>query len=317
MTATSTLIAPARSWTISESARPAASPPVVGPVSGQERIEAIDILRGVAILGILILNMGLFSMPEDAPVRGLAPNAVDRAVETLILFFAQEKFKTLFSFLFGLGLAVQMMRAEARGARFLPLYVRRLCVLWLIGVAHFLLLWDGDILHDYALDGFILLLFRRRSPKTLLVCAGIFLCIPLLFFGLSTYYSITRHVTPQLMNWIPFDDPAEDQKTIDETRRIYSRGTYVEMITFRARELPEDIPPEIDHAYILTIFLLGFYAGRRRIVHDVSAHLPFIRRVQRWGLIIGVAGNAAFAAGGAFYPSPTSVMQNVGRMCLL
>ena len=106
---------------------------MVGPVSGQERIEAIDILRGVAILGILILNMGLFSMPEDAPVRELAPNAVDRAVETLILFFAQEKFKTLFSFLFGLGLAVQMMRAEARGARFLPLYVRRLCVLFLIG----------------------------------------------------------------------------------------------------------------------------------------------------------------------------------------
>src|SRR5436190_22040439 len=240
------------------------SPAAVGPVPGQERIEAIDILRGAAILGILIVNMGIFSMPAELAAQQQWPNAIDRTAETLILFFVQEKFKTLFSFLFGLGLAVQMMRAEARGARFLPLYLRRLSVLWLIGVAHFLLLWDGDILHDYALDACILLLFRRRSLKTLLVWAGIFLCIPLLFFGLSTYYSITRHVTPQLMNWIPFDDPAEDQKTIDETRRIYSRGTYVEMITFRARELPEDIPPEIDHAYILTIFLLGFYAGQRR-----------------------------------------------------
>jgi uncharacterized protein len=293
------------------------SPPVIGPAVGQERIEALDVLRGVAILGILIVNMGGFSLPEDLSAHQLWPNMVDGTAERLILFFAQEKFKTLFSFLFGLGLAVQMMRAEARGARFLPLYVRRLCVLWLIGVAHFLLLWDGDILHNYALDGFILVLFRRRSLQTLLVWAGIFLCIPLLFFGLTTYYSVTRQVNPQLMNWISFEDPVEDQKTIEETRRIYSRGTYMEMITFRARELPGDLPLKIDDTYILTIFLLGLYAGRRGIFHDVSAHLPFIRGVQGWGLMIGVAGNAVFAVGGSFDPSPTSVMQNVGRMCLL
>jgi len=186
------------------------SPAAVGPVPGQERIEAIDILRGAAILGILIVNMGIFSMPADLAAQQQWPNAIDRTAETLILFFVQEKFKTLFSFLFGLGLAVQMMRAEARGARFLPLYVRRLCVLFLIGVAHFLLLWDGDILHDYALDACVLLLFRRRSRKTLLVSAGIFLCLPLLFYGLTTYYSITRHVNPALMNWISIEDPAED-----------------------------------------------------------------------------------------------------------
>src|SRR6266849_335719 len=76
------------------------SPRVIGPVLGQERIEAIDILRGVAILGILIVNMGGFSLPEDLPAHQLWPNLVDRAVEKLILFFAQEKFLTLFSFLF-------------------------------------------------------------------------------------------------------------------------------------------------------------------------------------------------------------------------
>ena len=58
---------------------------------------------------------------------------IDRTVEKLILFFADQQFITLFSFLFGLGLAVQRMRGEAQGARFLPLYLRRLCVLWLIG----------------------------------------------------------------------------------------------------------------------------------------------------------------------------------------
>jgi uncharacterized protein len=295
----------------------ALSPRAIGPVRRQERIDAIDVLRGVAILGILVVNMGLFSLPEDLPARQLWPNAVDGAVERLIFFFAQEKFKALFSFLFGLGLAVQMMRAHARGVRFLPLYARRLCVLFLIGVAHFLLLWDGDILHDYAEIGFVLLLFRRLSPKILLVSAGVLLAVPLFFYGLTTYYSITHRVSPPLLSWISYETKPDDQKTIDENRRIYSSGTYGEQIGLRARELPGDMTPDIDDAYVLALFLLGLYTGRRRIFHDVPAHLPFIRRVQRWGLVIGVAGNAAFAVGGAFDPSPTSLMQNVGRMCLV
>ena len=282
---------------------------VIGPVLRQERVEAIDILRGVAILGILIVNMQLFSTPEGLPVDGTA--------ERLIYFFAQEKFKALFSFLFGLGLAVQMMRAEARGAHFLPLYARRLCVLFLIGIAHFLLVWDGDILHDYALLGFVLLLFHRSSPKTLLVGAGVLLAIPMLFYGITTYSSITSHVSPQMKEWITYENGAEDNGTSDDFSDTYARGSYAEMVTLRESELPRDMSPDTDDAYVLAIFLLGLYAGRRRIFHDVSAHLPFIRRVQRWGLVIGVAGNAAFAVGGSFDPSPTSVTQNVGRLCLV
>jgi uncharacterized protein len=294
-----------------------ASPPALAPVRRQERIEVIDILRGVAILGILIVNMALFSLPEDLPAHELWPNMIDRTVETLILFFAQEKFKTLFSFLFGLGLAVQMIRTEARGARFLPLYLRRLFILLLIGVAHFVLLWDGDILHDYAIDGFILLLFRRRSLKTLLVWAGLFFCVPLFLFGLTTRYAMTRHVSPSVMNWMQFENLGEALEAADETEPIYRLKSYREMIESRTRDLPSDVLPDSEDAYILAIFLLGLYAGRRGIFHDVSAHLPLIRRVQRWGLVVGVAGNAVLAVGGSFDPSPTSVMENVGRLCLV
>jgi len=208
----------------------------------QERIEAIDILRGLAILGILIVNMGLFSLPEGT--------AVDGTAQRLIYFFAQEKFKALFSFLFGLGLAVQLMRADARGVRFLPLYARRLCVLFLIGVAHFLFLWDGDILHDYAENGFVLLLFRRLSPKTLLVSAGALLAVPLFFFGLTTYSSITHRVSGPLKSWISYETEPDDQQTIDENRRIYSSGTYGEQIGLRAGELPGDVTPDIDDAFV-------------------------------------------------------------------
>lgn len=291
-------------------------PPAIGPTLGQERIEVIDMLRGLAIFGILVVNMGGFSLPEELPAHQLWPNLLDQTVERLILFFAQGKFVSLFSFLFGLGLAVQMMRAEARGARFLPLYLRRLCVLMLIGVAHFVLLWDGDILHTYALDGFILLLFRRRSRTTLLVWAGIFLCIPLLFVSLITSFSIVRQVNPQAVSWISLEDPANDQKAIEENRRLYSRGTYVEMIKFRARQLPGELWSLAD-TYIIMIFLLGLYAGRHGIFHDLPAHLPFIQRVRWWGLAIGVVGNMVFAIGGAFDLSLTSIKQNVGVLCLL
>jgi len=219
--------------------------------------------------------------------------------------------------LFGLGLAVQMMRAEARGARFLPLYARRLCVLFLIGAAHFLLVWDGDILHDYALLGFVLLLFRRGSPKTLLVGASVLLAIPMLFYGITTYSSLTGHVAPQVKEWITYENGAGDDGTIGDVSDTYSRGSYAEMITLRASELPRDMSPDADDAYVLAIFLLGLYAGRRRIFHDISAHLPFIRRVQRWALMIGGVGNAAFAVGGSVEPSPSAVTQNVGRLCLV
>jgi uncharacterized protein len=277
----------------------------------------MDILRGVAILGILIVNMGLFSGPEVPPAHQLRPNAVDGIVQSLILFFALEKFKALFSFLFGLSLAVQMMRAEARGASFLPLYARRLCILFLIGAAHFLLLWDGDILHDYALLGFILLFFRRRSLRTLLIGSIALLAIPVLLYGLTTYYSITHRMSPPLMNWISYETKADDEETIEENHRVYSQGAYPETVALRASEFPGDMMPDTDDAYVLALFLLGLYAGRRRIFHDISANLPFLRRVQRWGLLIGIAGNAAFAAGGSLDPSPASVMQNAGRMCLV
>jgi uncharacterized protein len=292
--------------TIMSSARTAAG---VGPVPGQERIDAIDVLRGVAILGILIVNMGLFNHAEDLPAHGV--------VDRIILFVAQEKFKTLFSLLFGLGLAVQMLRAEARGARFLPLYARRLAVLFLIGIAHSLLVWDGDILHDYAQLGVLLLPFRHRSARALLLSAALLFAIPVVFYGLTTYSAITGHTSPAVQKWVGYEEGEDGQDSMDDMRRIYSRGTYGEQVALRARELPRDLMPDSDDAFILAMFLLGLLAGRRKIFHDVAANRGLLRRVQRWGFLIGIVGNAAFAIGGSFDPDPDSVVQNVGRLCLV
>lgn len=290
--------------------------PALGPVREQDRIEAIDVLRGVAILGILVVNMGLFSMPE---VRGAQswPGVADTVAQRLIFFAAQEKFKALFSFLFGLGLAVQMLRADGRGVRFVPIYARRLAGLFLIGTVHFVFLWDGDILRDYVRLACALLIFRRRSFAALLIWAGVFLAIPLLLYSLTTYSAFTGHWSPQVASWAAYENGTGDPAEAAETARLYSRGTYAEMVRVRTHEFPEDLLPDADDAFVFAMFLLGLYAGRRRIFHDVRAHGALLRRVLGWGLVIGIAGNAVFTAGGAYDPAPDNPMENLGRLCLI
>src|SRR5512134_4192375 len=141
-----------------------------GPVAAGERIELIDILRGAALFGILAANMRALAMPwrlYDNP-HLLFPGFADRLAQGLVDVFVSGKFLTLFSFLFGLGFAVQMSRAEDRGARVGSFYPRRLLVLLAFGIVHGALLFWGDILVAYAVMGFILLAFRRRQPSTIL-----------------------------------------------------------------------------------------------------------------------------------------------------
>ncbi len=137
------------------------------PVASHERIELIDVLRGFAIFGILVANMASYSGQPPGP--GVWTQTPDSVILVLTRFFIEAKFYSLFSFLFGWGMAVQLTRAQAKGTAFLPPYVRRLLVLLLIGVIHGTLIWIGDILTLYALLGFLLLLFRKRSPRFLII----------------------------------------------------------------------------------------------------------------------------------------------------
>ncbi|MEW6252954.1 MAG: hypothetical protein AB1716_20135, partial [Planctomycetota bacterium] len=155
------------------------------PVEAGERIVAVDALRGFALLGILLVNMGFFSAPfHDILLEGSRwPAWPDRAAEFAVRALAEGKFYVLFSLLFGVGMALQMQRAATRGGGFSGYYVRRLAVLFVLGAAHALLLWYGDILTNYALVGLLLLLFRRRKDGTVLTWAAFIYALPLLLFA--------------------------------------------------------------------------------------------------------------------------------------
>src|SRR6516164_11299299 len=154
----------------------------LGPISLSERILFIDVLRGMALFGILAANMRGFFAPMDAYMHTgvLYHSRADLVTQAFIDIFVQGKFISIFSFLFGMGFAIQMSRAEARGARFMGFYPRRLLALALFGLIHGILIWAGDILLTYALAGAILLLFRKRKQKTLLWWAGSLISVPIL-----------------------------------------------------------------------------------------------------------------------------------------
>mgnify|MGYP000052492952 CR=1 FL=1 len=279
----------------------AKSAPEIGPVRPKERIEVIDILRGFALFGVLAANMLYFSLPDYLPFAQVWTGTADQAALWLIEFVVRGKFIRLFSFLFGLGFALQMARAESRGVRFFPVYRRRLLVLLLIGLAHALLLLSpGDILHWYVMFGFLLLLFRARSPRTLLIAAFICLLIPIAHDAVDIRLHELRRADPQVAQEVSRQDAeraAEDRAGQERQLRLYSQGTYGEMVADRARWFKEWHSSLRSYSHYLggafVMFLLGLYAGRRRIFENLPVHLPFIRRVLWWGLGLGLVGMSA------------------------
>lgn len=151
-----------------------------GPVTAAERIQAMDVLRGFALLGILLMNIEAFVRPVLAATTGLDPalTGADRWTDALIYILVQGKFYTLFSLLFGMGFAVMMARAQASGSSFGALYLRRTLVLLVIGLAHMVLIWSGDILTVYGLVALALLLFRHWEPSRLLKWGVMFFVLP-------------------------------------------------------------------------------------------------------------------------------------------
>jgi uncharacterized protein len=289
----------------------AAIPPVISawqrealtPVPAQERIATLDVLRGFALFGILTVNMLGFSWPVemmmlradfwDAPADVIADGAIQ--------FLAEGKFYPLFAFLFGLGAALQMERAESLGAKFTGRFCRRLLVLLGFGLAHALLLWEGDILVWYAFCGFLLLPFRQRQPKTVLIWAFICLLLPALFILMIWVLLVGLSLIPEFAESIQealTQEPEAYTWQLEESIRIFAQGSYAEIFAERFSNLL--YMWMVGLFYVPTffaMFLVGLYVGKRRLLQNFVANAGRIRQVLLWGLIIGVPANLFYAAG--------------------
>jgi len=261
----------------------------LAPAGAGERIALIDVVRGFALYGVLLAN--LIWIAHDgavtpAQVAALPTATLDRVVRLAVEFFVDWKFYTLFSFLFGLGFSVQLMRGERRGASVLPIYQRRLAVLFAFGLVHAYLIWYGDILHHYALLGFLLILARRWSDRSLLGM-GIVLGVML-----PAAVVIGRGlVSPSEPRAGP--DPAE-LHVLEARFRAFTSGSYAASFRENAKYAVGYWTSGFALHFmpaILGKFFLGFYAGRRQLLEQPEAHIALFQRLLIWGLIVGLIGN--------------------------
>jgi uncharacterized protein len=146
------------------------------------RIATLDIVRGVAVMGILAMNIVAFAMPPAAYINPLAygtESALDLASYAFSFVLIDGKMRGLFSFLFGASMLLVIQKAEAKGDNGTSIHLRRQLVLLLFGALHFYLIWYGDILFAYAVIGLIAFAFRKLPPRKLIVWGSIFILVEL------------------------------------------------------------------------------------------------------------------------------------------
>jgi uncharacterized protein len=256
----------------------------MGPVPSGERITVIDCLRGAALFGILAANMRGFASPAPVYFRPELwwTGTGDRVVQALVDWLVSGKFVTIFSALFGIGFAILMERAAARG-RGAGFYARRMGALLLIGIVHAFGFWWGDILISYAICGFLLMLFRRRAQRTVFWWGqGLYWFMLLLFAGF--YVAVLAGGGPG-----GFPEPTREE--IEKAIQTYASGSFVEIFRLRFREWAMLNSFVVFLTRILGIFLLGLWIWRQGYLQDVAAHRDWWQKVRRYSLPIGLIGN--------------------------
>ena len=277
--------------------------------SDGERADVLDALRGFALLGIYITHVPDFSGYSFLPLvdrHVLDQFGADAPLAAMAEFLIRGKFLSLFAFLFGIGFAVQIDSARRRGADFHRHFMRRLAALFAIGVTH-ACIWYGDILIDYALIGFVLLLTARWSVSTTARAAVAVLLL--------------RFVWPAIV-WavIPFvASPRIDADPVTEFTSLTSAfyradpvaifNANLELVQLKALQIIYDGRA----ISILAMFLIGALAGRLRLYQNLTANANLIKRVFRVCAPIGVLGNAALvplhAATSDYPPTATWVVE--------
>jgi uncharacterized protein len=242
-----------------------------GPTPPAQRDAAIDCLRGVALFGVLLENLQHFAAPTYAELAASgAAGAADRIGLGAIRVFCDNKVYLLFAFLFGYGIALQMLRDARERTGFVATHLWRMACLFLIGLANFLV-WSGDILTTYAVFGCALLPLRRRSDAALARLAGALLAAP------------TLAVAAIAAGAGALAGPRAEVEAA------------VAGLVYPARQ----------GCFSFAMFALGLAAGRRRLLSD-PGWLARAGRPLPLAIAAGLAGNLAFAAIEAAGPPPLS-----------
>jgi uncharacterized protein len=209
------------------------SPDILSPVRDEDRIQSLDVLRGFALLGILMMNIQSYSMITTAYINPAAYGdltGMNKWVWILSHVFASAKFISIFSALFGAGILLFWQKARSAGKKAGNLHYRRMLWLFVIGMIHAYFIWHGDILVAYSLCGILVFLFRKARPGWLLSLGFGAMLLPFLLYmlaGMTIEYWPEESYQEALKGWIP--DAASIQQDLDAYR-----GSWLERMKARA-----------------------------------------------------------------------------------
>lgn len=232
---------------------PPAPEPPPAPVGRAERIVALDVLRGFALLGILIINVQLFSMVDDQlnyPLIHGYFTGIDRWIWTASHIFAQGKFISIFSMLFGAGIVLMSGRAESAGRMSFGLHARRMLGLLAIGLFHAYVLWDGDVLVTYAMCGMMVYFFRDAKPERLLVGGLFLILIPAVRIAIDA--AIIEMDSGATRSWLEPLITSDPESIAWEVEAF--RGTWIEQMPLRAAR---SLHMQTDQFMWFTSWLIG------------------------------------------------------------
>jgi uncharacterized protein len=258
----------------------------------RERIPALDVLRGVAVAGILAANVlvffGQFVIPP-ARASALPTAAADRVVLFVEHVLVDGKFYSVFSLLFGIGFGLQLARG---GDAILPRFKRRLRILLAIGAVHATLIWAGDILMLYALLGFMLPWFARKSDRDLLRWVVRLLAIPTALYvvALGIWMLVPGTTAPQ-------PDAGLPAGIFAMLERIGTGGVkdaFVGNLVFLAGRWA-DLFATVRFPKVLGMFVLGLWSVRTGLAVSPSRHRPLLLRWMVLGWGVGLPANIVAA----------------------
>lgn len=258
-------------------------------MKSQSRIELIDSLRGFALLGIILVNVTFFTTSLQTISYGvdLWSGWYNELAMLLRGIVINGKFVLIFSFLFGFGMVLLQESSQAKGRSFKRIYFRRLTALLLFGLLHGIFIWYGDILTHYALMGFLLMLFQRCKPRTMLIWSLILLLIvPVLVTGASLLSSTAGQALEPMSQ--------ADARQIgvyyqERDAAIYGEGTVAQMTIQRVNDFIGSIfNMLLFYPQILGMFLMGAYFCKRRFLHKIQENRKGILRLVLIGGSVGL-----------------------------
>lgn len=269
------------------------------PVEVKKRHIILDALRGFALLGICLANYPEFSLYSflESNARALFPTAViDVITQWFLYIFIDGKFYTLFSILFGIGFSIILENNRKRGANGIRIFYRRMFFLFLIGFAHLILIWSGDILMLYAIVGMTLPLFIKCKNSKLILWAVIFLFIPVVIDYVCQFCKVNLSAHLVEWQWLLCDRFGITQENF--AYWLHDARNYGDIHKFLLMGAVERMQEFVDgnrYFKVLGLFLIGFLIGHNKYYIDLGRYVVILKKVFIIGLAVGWPLSAVYA----------------------